>query len=73
MQTAIFTVTDPTQDNFQVTQYKLDYTSVSELKALFKEAREVWSEFIVTVDGPDNFKLSAPITWHEEFMMTTYK
>ncbi len=64
MRNAIFTVTCP-KSNEVVKQYELEYETLQGLEADFLESRQVWSEYMVTVDA-DECHLSAPLTWREE-------
>lgn len=68
MQTAIFTITCP-NSNEAVMKYELEYDTMAELHDNFLESRQVWSEYLVTVDTED-CELSASHTWREEFLMS---
>jgi hypothetical protein len=68
MPTAIFTVTCP-KSNEVVKQYELEYDTMDGLYDTFVVSRQVWDEYLVTVDTEDS-ELSSSHTWREEFLST---
>ncbi len=63
---AIIKVTNPTTLEV-VSQYELPYKDSKELKILYEEARQVWSEFQVEADTPE-FKMGKLHTYQEELL-----
>ena len=47
--------------------YQLEYSSPQELKELYEEARQVWSEYMVEVET-DDMIMSSSSTYAEECM-----
>lgn len=64
--TATFKIT--TKNGKQVKSYEMEFSSYKDLNCLFQEARQVWDEFMVSVEA-DAVELSASHTWKEEILM----
>jgi len=67
MKKSIFKVISPT--NYEVViSYEIEYSTPLELKKLYQESRQVWSEYFVEVHT-DTFVMSDSHTYQEEILM----
>jgi len=67
MKKSIFKVISPA--NYEVViSYEIEYSTPLELKKLYQESRQVWSEYFVEAHT-DTFVMSDSHTYQEEILM----
>ena len=71
MDSAIFQIIDP-QNESVVKEYNLEYADAKELKQMFDEARQVWDEYLVSVETK-SFSMSYSCTYKDQLMQELAK